>query len=97
MGNFKKNMEAKAPYGVAPECAGEQIIDILQIINRYLAILNGRLEVMMQMDLSDYMKTDLTRMYEAENEISQLVRTLNIFCHTTLLDQGGLHEKGVVK
>ena len=57
------------------------IIEGLQGINTYLAMINGRLETLLLSDLPDYIKADLVKIYQAEEEASQIVRSLNIFCH----------------
>ena len=57
------------------------ILDGLQGINRYLAMINNRLEMLLLSDLPDYVMTDLVKVYQAEEEASQIVRSLNIYCH----------------
>lgn len=59
----------------------ETIFDALQGINRYLSMVNGRLEILLLSDLPEYVKSDLVMAYEAEKEASRIVRSLNIFCH----------------
>ncbi|WP_319524583.1 hypothetical protein [uncultured Desulfosarcina sp.] len=59
------------------------IIDGLQGINRYLAMINNRIEMLLLSDLPDYVMTDLIKLYQAEEEASQIVRSLNIYCHKT--------------
>jgi len=59
------------------------IIDGIQGINRYLAMINSRLEMLLLSDLPDYVMADLVKVYQAEEEASQIVRSLNIYCHKT--------------
>jgi len=59
------------------------IIDGLQGINRYLAMMNSRLEMLLLSDLPDYVMVDLVKVYQAEEEASQILRSLNIYCHKT--------------
>lgn len=59
------------------------ILDGLQGINRYLAMINSRLEMLLLSDLPDYVMTDLVKVYQAEEEASRIVRSLNIYCHKT--------------
>lgn len=63
--------------------AVQPILDGLQGINRYLAMINNRLEMLLLSDLPDYVMADLVKAYQAEEEASQIVRSLNIYCHKT--------------
>ena len=60
------------------------LMEGLKGIDRYLAVINSRLEVLLLSDLPDYVKADLANIYQAEKEASQILRGLNIFCHKTL-------------
>lgn len=60
---------------------GEIILDGLQGMNRYLAIINSRLEMLLLSDLPEYVKADLVNMVKAEREASQILKSLNVFCH----------------
>lgn len=62
---------------------GETIQGALQMLNKYLSMINGRLEILLLSDLPEYVKTDLVTVYQAEQEASQIVRDLNFFCHKT--------------
>ncbi len=62
---------------------GRTILDTLQAINRPLAMINGRLEMLIHSDLPEYVISDLVQVYKAEQEVSQIVRSLNLFCHKT--------------
>ena len=53
-------------------------------INQYLAVINSRLETLLLSDLPDYVMSDLVKVYQAEAEASQIVRSLKIYCHKTL-------------
>ena len=64
-----------------PEATGKIILDGLQGINRYLAIINSRLEMLLLSDLPDYVKSDLANMIQAEQEASQILHNLNLYCH----------------
>ena len=68
-----------------PEAIGETILDGLQGINRYMAIINSRLEMLLLSDLPDYVKSDLVNMVQAEQEATQILRNLSIHCHKRLL------------
>ena len=46
-------------------------------------MINGRLEILLLSDLPEYVTADLVKAYQAEQEASQIVRNLNIFCHKT--------------
>lgn len=60
---------------------GETILNALQVINRHLAVINGRLEMLLLSDLPEYVMSDLIKAYQAEKEASQIVHGLNLFCH----------------
>ena len=60
---------------------GKIILDGLQGINRYLAMINNRLEMLLRSDLPEYVKPDLVNMIQAEQEASQILRGLSLFCH----------------
>jgi len=64
--------------------AGRTVLDGLRGINTYLAMINSRLETLLLSDLPDYITADLVKVYQAEEEASQIVRSLNIFCHKHL-------------
>jgi hypothetical protein len=66
-----------------PSETGETIQGALQALNKYLAMINGRLEILLLLDLPEYVTADLVKAYQAEQEASQIVRGLNIFCHKT--------------
>lgn len=66
------------------EEAGTTILDGLRGINTYLAMINSRLETLLLSDLPDYITADLVKVYQAEEEASQIVRSLNIYCHKHL-------------
>jgi hypothetical protein len=59
---------------------GTKILDGLRGINAYLAMINNRLETLMLSDLPDYITADLVKVYQAEEEASHIVRSLNIYC-----------------
>jgi DNA integrity scanning protein DisA with diadenylate cyclase activity len=65
------------------DVTGETIQEALQALNKYLAMINGRLEILLLLDLPEYVTADLVKAYQAEQEASQIVRGLNIFCHKT--------------
>ena len=71
------------PYTASPEDTGKTILAALQGINTYLAMINGRLEMLMQSNLPDYVMADLVKAYQAEQEASQILHSLNLFCHKT--------------
>lgn len=64
-----------------PDDTGKTILDALQGINRHLAMINGRLEMLLLSDLPEYVLSDLIKAYQAEQEASQIVHGLNLFCH----------------
>lgn len=63
--------------------AVKPIMDGLQGVNRYLSMISNRLEMLLLSDLPDYIMEDLVKVYQAEAEASQIVRSLNIYCHKT--------------
>jgi len=67
-----------------PADVEKTILEGIKGINRYLAMINSGLEVLLFSDLPDYVMPDLIRLYQAEQEASQIVHTLNLFCHKTL-------------
>lgn len=67
-----------------PDAIGKMILDGLHGINKYLAIINSRLEMLLLSDLPEYVKSDLVNMVQAEQEASQILRSLNLFCHKHL-------------
>jgi hypothetical protein len=62
---------------------GETIQGALRMLNTYLAMINNRLEILLLSDLPEYVMADLVKAHQAEQEASQIVRGLNIFCHKT--------------
>lgn len=66
------------------EDTGRTILDGLRGIDRYLAMMNGRLEILLMSDLPDYVKDDLVNIYQAEQEASQILKGLSILCHKRL-------------
>lgn len=62
----------------------ETLLNGLGGINQYLALINSRLETLLLSDLPDYVMSDLVKAYQAEEEASQIVRSLKIYCHKTL-------------
>jgi hypothetical protein len=60
------------------------LLNGLQGINRYLALINSRIEPLLLSDLPDYVMADLIKVYQAEAEASQIVRSLTIHCHKTV-------------
>jgi hypothetical protein len=68
-------------FNNGPGVTGETIQEALQALNKYLAMINGRLEILLLSDLPEYVMVDLHKVYHAEQEASQIVRGLNIFCH----------------
>lgn len=69
---------------IAPAETGQTIQTALKGIDKYLAMMNGRLEVLIMSDLPDYVKADLATVYEAEQAASQILKGLSIFCHKRL-------------
>jgi hypothetical protein len=71
-------------YGVRPktkpEDVGKWISEALQGTNKYLAIINCRLEIPLHADLPEYIKPDLISAYQAEKDASRILRNLNGFC-----------------
>ena len=65
------------------EAITKTILEGIQGINKYLAVINGGLEILLLSDLPDYAKSDLAMLYQAEKEASQIVRNLSIFYHKT--------------
>jgi hypothetical protein len=63
------------------EDVGKTILEALQGLNKYLATINGRLEVMLLSYPPEYIRADLINLYQAEQEASQIVRHLNCICH----------------
>ena len=66
------------------EHSGETVRNALKGIDKYLAMMNGRLEMLLMSDLPDYVMADLITIYQAEQEASQILRGLNIFCNKHL-------------
>jgi hypothetical protein len=63
---------------------GNTILDGLQGVNAHLAMINSRLETLLLSDLPEYVMADLVRVYQAEQEASQIVHSLNIYCHKNM-------------
>ena len=63
---------------------GKTIIEGLQGINAYLAMISSRLEMLLLSDLPEYIMADLVNVYQAEEEASQIVRSLKIYCHKNI-------------
>lgn len=63
---------------------GKTIIEGLQGINAHLAMISSRLEMLLLSDLPEYLMADLVNVYQAEQEASQIVRSLNIYCHKNI-------------
>ena len=63
---------------------GSTIINGLQGVNAHLALINSRLEMLLLSDLPEYVMADLVKVYQAEQEASQIVRSLNIYCHKNM-------------
>ena len=53
-----------------PGDTGETIQCALQALNKYLAMINGRLEILLLSDLPEYVTADLVKAYQAEQEAS---------------------------
>ena len=64
-----------------PDETGKTILNGLQGINRYLAVINSRLEMLLLSDLPEYVKSDLVNMVQAEREASQILQSLRLLCH----------------
>ncbi len=62
---------------------GNNLLEALQAMNRYLAVINGRIMMLIKSDLPEYVISDLVQVYQAEQEVSQIVRSLNLFYHKT--------------
>lgn len=60
------------------------ILNALQGMNKYLAAINGRIEVLLLSDAPEYMRSDMMAVYQAERELSRIVRSLTIYCHKAL-------------
>ena len=60
------------------------ILNALHGIDQHLAVINCRLDVLLQSNLPEYVKADLQTVHQAERAVSQIVRRLNLFCHNTL-------------
>ena len=71
------------PIPHATEDSLKTLLNGLAGINQYLAVINSRLETLLLSDLPDYVISDLIKAYQAEEEASQIVRSLNIYCHKT--------------
>jgi hypothetical protein len=65
-------------------------LDALYAMNRYLATIKGRVEILLLADCPDHIKPDLATVGKAEKEISQIVRslTLTIIQRTNQLQEG---------
>ena len=63
---------------------GTTLLSALQMTNRYLAVIRGRIDTLLQADLPEYVKSDLAMVCQAEQEASQIVRGMTIFCHKNL-------------
>ena len=64
-----------------PDQNGKIILDALEGVVRNLSMINARLELLLNTDPPEFVKSDLIRAYEAERHASQIVRNLTIFCH----------------
>jgi len=67
-----------------PDAIGKVILDGLHAIDKHLAIINSRLEMLLHTNLPDYVKSDLVNMAKAEQAASQILRNLSLFCHKQL-------------
>ena len=67
-----------------PDAIGKAILDGLHGIDKYLAMINGQLEMLLLANLPDYVKADLVNMARAEREASQILRKLSLLCHKQL-------------
>ena len=67
-----------------PAYSGKTVLDGLQGIDTFLAMINSRLETLLLSDLPDYLMDDLIKVYQAEQEASQIVRSLRIYCHKAM-------------
>lgn len=67
-----------------PDAIEKMILDGLHGIDKYLAIINSRLEMLLLSNLPDYVKSDLVNMAEAEQEASQILHSLSLLCHKQL-------------
>jgi hypothetical protein len=61
----------------------ELVVSGLQGVNNYLAMINNRLEVLLLTDLPEYVKTDLIKAYQAEQEASLIIQNLKVLCQTS--------------
>jgi hypothetical protein len=78
---MEKNDKNTAAYN---QDTRDTIMTGLQGIDRYLAMINSRMEILMFADLPEYVMSDLTQVYQAEQEASQIVRSIKILCRTSL-------------
>ena len=67
-----------------PDVIGKMILDGLHSIDKYLAVINSRLEMLLISNLPDYVKSDLVNMASAEREASQILHNLSLLCHKQL-------------
>lgn len=63
---------------------GKTIMNALQTMNRTLAVINGRVEILLNSALPEYAFPDLIQIFEAEKEVSQIAHNLSLFCHKRL-------------
>jgi uncharacterized protein YeeX (DUF496 family) len=67
-----------------PDAIEKKILDGLHGINKHLAIINSRLELLLLANLPDYVKSDLSCMAKSEQEASQILHSLSLLCHRQL-------------
>ena len=70
--------------GNCPDDTGKKMLDALQAANTYLAMIHSRIETLLHTEIPEYVKSDLALVYRAEQEVSQIVRSMTIFCHKHL-------------
>ena len=60
----------------------ETILISIKEMNEHLSVINGRIYMLLQLDLPDYLRSNLTAVHEAEMKVSQIVRNINLFSKT---------------
>lgn len=57
------------------------IINAIKAMNHTLAVINSRVEILMNAALPEYAMPDLIQIYEAEKQVSQIAHKLSMYCH----------------
>lgn len=60
----------------------ETMLISIKEMNEHLSVINGRIYMLLQLELSDYFRSNLTAVHETEMTVSQIVRNIDLFSNT---------------